>query len=403
MTPLFSTSMFSRPTFSKRTFSTPVMRVALGAAALALLAGCASKSEPAYTPKELKSFEATSTLETLWHEDVGDGLGRARYPIAPAREGDNVFAADAQGVVMSFSADDGEERWEVDLDTPISSALTAIAGQVYLGTRNGEVISLDQSDGSVNWRSRVSSEVLAAPQANPELLVVQSIDGQVTALDRASGDERWVFSSSLPSLTLRGTGTPLVIEPVSFVGLANGRLTTIDNRNGQPLWDMQIATPQGRSEVERLVDLAGQPILSREGRLFVTSYNGQLVALEATRGNVLWERELSSRHTPLLVGDLLFVVTDDSHVVAIDSTNGQEVWRNDTLEDRWLTAPAFADGRLVVGDFEGYVHLIDAREGELVGRTEVDSSGISVPAVTEGDVIHVLANDGHFETLEVSP
>ncbi|MGM0544345.1 MAG: outer membrane protein assembly factor BamB [Pseudomonadota bacterium] len=383
--------------------STPMMRAALGAAALVLLAGCANKSEPAYTPKELTSIEESSTLESLWQQDVGDGLGRARYPIAPAREGDNLFAADANGVVVSFAADDGEERWEVDLDTPISSALTAIAGQVYLGTRDGEVIALDQRDGSVSWRSRVSSEVLAAPQANPELLVVQSIDGQVTALDRQSGDERWVYTSSQPSLTLRGTGTPLVIEPVSFAGFANGRLVTIDNRNGQPLWDMRIATPQGRSEVERLVDLTGQPVLSQDGRLFVTSYNGQLVALEATRGNVIWEREISSRHAPVLVGDFLFVVTDDSHVVAIDTNSGQEVWRNEALEDRWLTAPAFADGRLVVGDFEGYVHLLDAREGELVGRTEVDGSGISVPAITDGDVIHVLANDGHLETLEVSP
>ncbi|MGM0823889.1 MAG: outer membrane protein assembly factor BamB [Pseudomonadota bacterium] len=387
----------------KPMLSTPMMRAALGAAALALLAGCANKSDSANTPKELTSIEESSTLESLWQQDVGDGLGRARYPIAPAREGDNLFAADANGVVMSFAADDGEERWEVDLDTPISSALSAIAGQVYLGTRDGEVIALDQRDGSVNWRSRVSSEVLAAPQANPELLVVQSIDGQVTALDRQSGDERWVYTSSQPSLTLRGTGTPLVIEPVSFVGLANGRLATIDNRNGQPLWDMQIATPQGRSEVERLVDLTGQPVLSQDGRLFVTSYNGQLVALEATRGNVIWERELSSRHAPVLVGDFLFVVTDDSNIVAVDTNSGQEVWRNEALEDRRLTAPAFADGRLVVGDFEGYVHLIDAREGELVGRTEVDGSGISVPAVTEGDVIHVLANDGHLETLEISP
>lgn len=387
----------------KPMLSTPMMRATLGAAALALLAGCANKSEPAYTPKELSSIEESSTLASLWQHDVGDGLGHARYPITPAREGDNLFAADANGIVMSFAADDGEERWEVDLDTPISSALTAIAGQVYLGTRDGEVIALDQRDGSVNWRSRVSSEVLAAPQANPELLVVQSIDGQVTALDRQSGDERWAYTSSQPSLTLRGTGTPLVIEPVSFVGLANGRLATIDNRNGQPLWDMQIATPKGRSEVERLVDLTGQPVISQDGRLFVTSYNGQLVALEATRGRVIWERELSSRHAPVLVGDFLFVVTDDSHLVAVDTNSGQEVWRNEALEDRWLTAPAFADGRLVVGDFEGYVHLIDAREGELVGRTEVDGSGISVPAVTAGDVIHVLANDGHLETLEVSP
>lgn len=135
----------------------------------------------------------------------------------------------------------------------------------------------------------------------------------------------------------------------------------------------------------------------------MTSYNGRVVALEATQGDVLWEADLSSRHTPILVGDFLFVVTDDSQVVALDANNGREIWRNDDLEDRWLTAPAFADGRLVFGDFEGYLHLIDAREGDIVGRTRVHSSGISVRPVTEGSTIHVQANNGRLETLEVTP
>lgn len=379
-----------------------MMRAGLGALTLALLVGCANKGEPAYTPKELHSFDETSSLDTQWRLTVGEGLGHARYPIAPSREGDTVFAADVEGVVMAMNANSGEIEWEINLNTPISSALTAIAGHVYLAG-NGEVIALDQSDGSESWRSRVSSEVLAAPQANQQLLVVQSVDGQVTALDRATGEERWVYTSSQPSLTLRGTGTPMVIDPVSFVGLANGRLATLDNRNGQPLWESQIATPRGRSEVERLVDLSGQPIISPDGRLFVTSYNGRVVALEATQGDLLWEADISSRHTPILVGDLLFVVTDNSQVVALDANNGSEVWRNDDLQDRWLTAPAFADGRLVMGDFEGYLHLIDAREGNIVGRTRVHSSGISVRPVTEGSTIHVQANNGRLETLEVTP
>lgn len=392
------TISLTKPLFSKH-----LLRVTLGAIAVALLAGCANKGEPAYTPKELRSFEETSSLNSVWRRNVGDGLGRARYPIAPAREGDTVFAADATGLVMALNADNGERKWQTRLDTPVSSALNAVAGYVYLGTRNGEVIAINQRDGSVSWRSRVSSEVLAAPQANQQLLLVQSIDGQVTALDRTSGEERWVYTSTQPSLTLRGTGTPMVIDPVTFIGTANGRLTTLDNRNGQPLWDMQIANPRGRSEVERLVDLAGQPVLSPDGRLFVTSYNGRVVALEAIRGSVLWESNLSSRHTPILVGELLFVVTHNSHVVALDANSGREVWRNNKLEDRWLTAPAFADGRLVLGDFEGYVHLIDARGGDIVGRTRVHKSGISVRPVTEGKIIHVQANNGRLETLEVTP
>ncbi len=370
-------------------------------ASLALLAGCAGKVEPQNPPKELRSFDASVSLETLWSQDAGSGLGRANYPIAPAREGDRVFAADADGRLMAFDAASGNRRWQKDLDVAISSGLTAVADRVYLGTRNGEVLAVDQNDGEVLWRARVRSEVLAAPQANQALLVVQSVDGSVTALDRASGDERWVYTSSQPSLSLRSNATPQVIDPVTFVGQPNGRLVTLDNRSGQPLMDRVIAVPRGRSDIERLVDLAGQPVLTPDGRLFVTSYNGRLVVLQANSGEVLWEREHSSYLTPIIVGDILLSVNETGQILALNTDNGNEIWRNSDLEGRRLTAPAFAGGNLVVGDFEGYLHLIDVRSGEFTGRTRIDGSGISVRPLTEGRQIIVLANNGRLEALDI--
>ncbi|NWN83154.1 MAG: outer membrane protein assembly factor BamB [Halomonas sp.] len=369
---------------------------------LTLLAGCAGNQvESQYPPTELKDIATSAELASVWREGAGDGLGHAAYPIAPARDGDALFAADYRGELFAFDADDGDTRWEEDLGVPVSSALTAVAGDLYLGTRNGEVLAVSQRDGSIRWRADVPSEVLAAPQPNQQLLIVQSVDGTITALDRSSGNERWSYQASQPSLTLRGAGTPTTIDPVTFAGFANGRLTALDNRNGQPLWERRIAVAQGRSDIERLVDLAGQPVLTPDGRLFVTSYNGRLVALEATRGEPLWARELSSYHTPLVMGDFLFVVEESGRILALAADSGDEVWRNTDLEGREPTSPAFADGKLVFGDFDGYLHLIDARSGEMVGRDRIDSSGIGVRPVTDDNRIHVLANDGTLETLDI--
>lgn len=369
---------------------------------LALLAGCAGKQEETrYSPKELQRFEASAELKRDWRQRAGRGLGRAAYPISPALDGETIFAADERGRVMAFAADSGQQRWQTDLDVGVSSGLSAVAGHVYLGTRNGEVLALNQANGDIAWRAPVSSEVLAPPQPSQQLLVVQSVDGTVTALDRQSGQERWVYSASQPSLTLRGTGTPTVIDPVTFAGFANGRLVTLDNRNGQPLWERRIAVSQGRSEIERMVDLSGQPVLTPDGRLFVTSYNGRLAALDAANGDVLWQRELSSHLTPVLVGDRLLTVNEMSHVLAFDAHSGEELWRNRDLQNRQLTAPAFADGNLVVGDFEGYLHLIDIQSGRFTARTRVDSSGISVRPLTDYRRIYVLANDGRLEALDI--
>ncbi|MFG6179280.1 outer membrane protein assembly factor BamB [Halomonas sp. THAF12] len=377
--------------------------LAIAAAALGLLTGCAGQVEPEYPPKELHDTAGTTRVETLWQEQVGDGLGQSGYPLAPARDGDTLFAADQHGLVEAIDATNGEPRWSVELDAGASSGLTAVADRLYLGTRNGEVLALDQADGEVLWRTRVNSEVLAAPQVNRELLVVQAVDGSVTALDRQSGAERWVHSGSRPALTLRNTGTPRVIDQVTIAGQANGRLVTLDNRSGQPLWERRIAVPQGRSEIERLVDLAGQPLLTPDGRLFVTSYQGRVVALQAVSGEIMWSRDLSSYRSPMLVGDYLFVIDEASHVLALNADSGATVWQLDDLEGRELTDPVFADGRLVVGDFEGYLHMIDARDGTLVGRTEIDGSGISVAPLTDGKRVYALADDGSFEALRLQP
>ncbi len=369
--------------------------------ALGLLTGCASKVEPRYAPKELQRFEASATLETDWRQRVGQGLGRAHYPIAPSLDSGVIFAADERGRIVAVDAGSGERLWQKDLDVGVSSGITAVANQLYFGTRNGEVLALNQRDGEIAWRSRVASEVLAPPQPNQQLLVVKSVDGSVTALDRRTGQERWVHTTTEPALTLRGTGTPSVIDPVTFVGFASGRLVTLDNRSGQPLWERRIAVPRGRSEIDRLVDLDGQPVLTPDGRLFVTSYNGRLVALDATSGEILWDREHSSHQTPVLVGDRLFTVNEASHVTAFDARSGEELWRNRDLEGRWLTAPAFADGQLVVGDFEGYLHLIDIQNGRFTARTRIDSSGISIRPMTDFRRIFVLANNGRLEALEL--
>ncbi|MHB0776248.1 outer membrane protein assembly factor BamB [Halomonas sp. WWR20] len=367
-----------------------------------LLAGCAGQVEPQYPPKELQDFSASVHLDEKWEQGVGSGLGRAHYPLTPYLADDTLYAVDAEGLLRAIDADTGDTQWEARFDTPFSSGIAGDIANLYVGTRNGEVLAIDRESGDIAWRRRVSSEVLAPPQLNSQLVVVQSVDGTVTALDRLSGEERWAYTSTQPALTLRGTGTPRVIEQVTFAGFANGRLVTLDNRSGQALWDMRVAVPQGRTEVDQLVDLDGQPVLAQDGRLFVTSYNGRLLAIDATSGEVQWERQESSYLTPLVIGDYLFAVNEASHVLALDANSGRVLWDADTLEGRKLTAPAFVDGQLALGDYAGYIHLLDPRSGELTGRTRLDSSGFSVTLLSDGQRLYALANDGSLAAYDVT-
>ncbi|SPJ35372.1 outer membrane protein assembly factor BamB [Kushneria phyllosphaerae] len=367
----------------------------LCATSLVVLAGCSGNVQTGTQPRELTSIDQTVKVEGMWSDGIGS-LTRARYPITPAISGDTIYASDAEGNIKAINRNNGQVKWEKRLETPISSGLTADSGQLFAGTRNGEVIVFSEDNGDIVWRTSVSSEVIAPPQLNSGQVVVQSVDGTLTALDRFTGDEQWLYASSQPALTLRGTGAPRTIDPVSFAGFANGRLAAFDNRSGQQLWDLRVAVPQGRTEVEQLVDLDGQPVLTQDGRLFVTSYNGRVMALDARNGQPLWEREQSSYHTPVLVGDYLFTVTADSHIMALDANNGRVIWNQDALEGRSLSAPVFVDNKLVVGDYQGYLHVIDAKTGEQEGRTHPGGDGISITPLTDGEHVFALTNDGEL-------
>ncbi len=204
----------------------------LCATSLLVLAGCSGNVQTGTQPRELTNIDQSVRVDGLWSRGIGS-LTRARYPISPAISGNTLYASDAEGNIKAINRDNGQIEWEKRLNAPISSGLTADSGQLFAGTRNGEVIVFSEDDGEIVWRSRVSSEVIAPPQLNSGQVVVQSVDGTLTALDRFTGDQQWLYASSQPALTLRGTGAPRTIDPVSFAGFSNGRLAAFDNRSGQ--------------------------------------------------------------------------------------------------------------------------------------------------------------------------
>src|SRR5690606_34390574 len=146
----------------------------------------------------------------VWKRNIGVGQGELYTNLQPALDGLTLYAADANGRVVSMDRDTGKVNWQVKLKEPLSGAVGAGGGRVMVGTLNGAMIVLDESDGSELWRTQVSSEVLAPPQTNGDIVVVQSQDDKLVALDISTGEQRWIYEASLPVLTVRGHSTPVV-------------------------------------------------------------------------------------------------------------------------------------------------------------------------------------------------
>lgn len=373
--------------------------LAVGLSAL-VLAGCGSSSKKELPPAPLEKFTAEVSLERSWKRNIGVGQGKLYNTLTPALDGLALYAADARGRVVAMDRDTGSVSWQVRLKEPLSGAVGAGGGRVMVGTLDGQVITLDENDGSELWRAQVSSEVLAPPQTNGDVVVVQTQDDKLVALDISSGDQRWIYEASLPVLTVRGTSTPVVSLRQVYAGLASGRVVSLAADSGIPLWEERIAQPQGRSELERMVDIDGDLLLSGQN-LYVASFQGNLAALDAESGNMRWQRPVSSYVGPAAGFGSVYVSHANGVVEAVDQNRGNSLWRNESLMRRQLTAPVAFSSYVAVADFEGYVHLLAQTDGRLVGRIRVDRKGVRVAPIALGDTLYVFGNSGDLAALKL--
>ncbi|GIR69186.1 MAG: hypothetical protein CM15mP74_04370 [Halieaceae bacterium] len=225
--------------------------------------------------------------------------------------------------------------------------------------------------------------MLSAPQANGQYTVAQTYDGKLMGFDYETGEVRWTYTSDVPVLTLRGTGTPMILGDNAIAGFADGKVVAVNLRSGNVAWEARVAIPQGRSEIERIVDIDGTMALQGT-ELYAASYQGRLVAIDIRSGRRIWQRNVSSV-SGVGVGFGNVYVADDDGTVSAFLRNGQGVrWQNIDLGFRNLSdrpRSAASRGRRL----RRVSPLLSQVDGDIVGRTKVDSSGARADMLVRGN------------------
>jgi len=383
------------------------IRIAILLASTLLLASCSMfgflsrDKDETLEPAALTDHPQEVTLRRLWSTNIGSGQGDKFNRLKPAVAGDRVFAAANNGNVVAVNAENGRQLWRQRLDYPITGGVGYGNGLVVVGSEDAEVIALSADTGEVLWESTVSSEVLSAPATNGRIVVVQTVDGKLAGLDAQNGQQVWIYENSVPPLSLRGTSAPLIIENFVIAAFANGTVVSIALDNGTLRWDERVAIPTGRSEIDRLVDIDGDLVLSDNGQLLVPTYQGFLSALDPVTGQTRWRVTESSEVGASSGFGNIYVVNDVDTVKAYRTSQETTIWENADLRNRRLTAPLGFNNYVAVGDLEGYVHLLAQSDGRLVSRTRVDRSGVRSRIFSQGNTLYVYGNSGTLAALRI--
>ncbi len=350
----------------------------------------ASRPEPA----PLADIKSDIKTEKVWSFNVGSA---GKYVFQPVAIGDVVFAAAANGEIVRL--ENGRAVWRVRADKKLSAGVGSDGRLVVVVAEDGTLIAIDAITGDERWNTALEQEVLSPPSVSTDIVVVRTSDHRLIAVDPEDGARRWMYQRNNPSLGLRSHTGVLVEGGAVLAGFPGGKLVALEASKGTTVWELTVALPRGATELERITDVTGTPVLGQR-EICAVAFQGRAACFDLTNGNSLWTRDISSS-VGMDRDARLAVITDAADaVVALDANNGSSAWKQDGLGHRLVSRPLLVADYVVVGDYAGYLHVLSSSDGDFISRARIGGA-VRSDIIHFGDGFVVQSVNGEVAAFEI--
>jgi outer membrane protein assembly factor BamB len=363
----------------------------VGVGVLALMAGCSTlnsinpfASKPkGNQPAPLVELKGSMAVRTAWKLDIGKANN---YVFSPVLAESSVIVAGADGAIARVDAASGRELWRIKAASALSAGVGSDGSMLAVGGVKGVVYTFDMN-GKPLWNAQLSSEVLSSPVIGQGMLVVRTIDNRVVGFDAKTGEKKWTVQRAAPTLTLRTAPGMIIAGKDVIVAQPGGKLLSLVLATGAQRWEVAVGESRGATELERVTDIGGTPVLF-EGGVCTASYQGRVGCFDLVTGVARWTKELSSNVGVAVDQRFVFAVDDKGALSGFSRDSGTSVWKNDKLGYRSLSTPVSYGRAVAVGDYQGIIHFLSREDGAFLARAATDGSPVtSVPLVAGSNLI----------------
>ena len=368
-------SICSSKRLKAKTIKSTVMHVAVLAVMSTAVIGCNRGIKPVVNDpvKLVQIAEPISVLQPVFSTDIGNKKASKKDPLdlQVGYVNGQIVTASRGGDLVGFNSA-GERVWAINVGDQITGgvALDALSQTAIISTRGGQVMAFDSTTGAKRWQQQLSGSVLTPALITNNRVILSANDGFLHGLSLQTGQSVWQFATQVPAISVRGSAAPTLLDSkTALIATADGRLHAVTTDSGLPQWSRRVGVGTGSSEVERMSDVDGKPIVDNN-QLFAISYSGQLLGIDLASRQVMFVNELASLKSLAVNNQQVIATSLDGKVVAYNRSNGEVLWESEELAYRHLTNPVMIGNYIAVGDLDGVVHLFDPAGGKIVSRVQ---------------------------------
>jgi len=332
----------------------------------------------------LQSCMFNDGLHTRWSQDVDQRHPDAAYgySVPTVSQGHIIIAG--QDARLHIYGPSGWESGRIALDAPCEGGILVLPnGHVVLADTQGMLYAIDVHEEKVLWKYQLSSSPLGHPVATENGILVQTSDNHIYYLNQ-KGKKQWSYAGIVGGLSMYFGSSPVVKGRAIYAILNNGDVVALNASSGDLIWQKQLNVDPFARVLSELRAPIADPVIA-EGQLIVSFYQGDIQALDLRTGDIVWKRPFSLKSTPLLDQGILYLSTSKGDAVALDPKDGSTRWKQH-LNDAEVVGPVLQDGQLWFADHTGQVYALNL-EGDVQDQLYVAKRIDRAPVGSEHGIL----------------
>ncbi len=182
-------------------------------------------------------------------------------------------------------------------------------------------------------------------------------------------------------------GAPAVVDGRLYLGTDDGRLLAIDSTSGETLWEQSTGS-----------SILSSPAVAG-GIVFFGTAGRRVIALETQSRKTRWEFHAGEviLSSPAVHAGVVYIGTEDANVYALDASSGKRRWQYN-VGGRVSTGPVVNDSVVAVNSRNGRTYLIDVKTGKA--RLDYLTNATAGPPALVEDRLYVADTAGALRAID---
>ncbi len=304
------------------------------------------------------------------------------------------YTIDTKGNISAFSMKDKSIMWSYNISTNksdyyVGGGILCHNDKLYVTYGSRFLVVLDSRSGHEIIRKELPDITRVKPVLiNNYTIVVQTVTNQILAINIDNLNFVWQHEGVVETLSSSYHVSPIVQNNHIIVNYNSGQILALEAASGQVLWTNDLSSHQeiGLPNFEAASILC-KPIVNNS-HIYIANSAGKIVKLDIMTGNILWQTKAYDVQSMLLAGNSLFITNNAGQIAAISTDFGKVKFvadLNDGKDIKKVKASSFLTPIIgKVAEAEEWNLNIISTKGELYSfQSDVNGNLSTTPQIAK--------------------